>query len=243
MKKFEYKSFTRELPDRWNELTTEQLLYICRLLERNLSEPVFTVAALRYLLKLPRKQFAAIHPADMQALAQATAYMLEHPNLTFQKLPTVRALRWFRFEGPESALTNCSFEQFFEYAETYYMQYLTTQQTKYLNLLIASLYVRVGDYFKPNNVEPNAKLIKYLPNHVKLAILIFYTGCRSFLAQKFPNVFSGSGTNNQQPDGLEFSRLIAQITISPAENPSVRKLNLYDALVFVEMKIETSKKK
>ncbi len=224
MKKFHYKQYHREYPARWNELTTEQLLFVCKLLNLNLKRALFNIAVLRNFLQLPKSVLYSVHPIDLAYMGDSISYLLESSTLTFQKLPTVKVFRWFKFVGPESALTNVTFEQFFEYAETFYAQYMSTGNEQNLNMLVASLYRRPDTSFHTEAVETNAQMLS------------------NFLIKKFPLTFSGSGESSAQPDGLEFTRLLTMIVKSPSENASVRKLNLYEALVYIENQIEIANK-
>jgi hypothetical protein len=154
--------------------------------------------------------------------------------------------RWY---GPSDALANITFKEFI-HTETNYFKYCETNNLQYLDKLIATLYRPkkhfnfLARYFNTYNADPRArfndnlltsraKKIDTLDNNIKLAILYFYQGCRKFIINYFPEIFSGGGTvSTEAPDTF---RMYLQLTDelaknNPAEKEKIRNELLYDVL-------------
>lgn len=149
--------------------------------------------------------------------------------------------------GPSDRLFNITFEEYI-FSETNYMNYLKSGDDKDLDKLIATLYrpqdpkwnFNMDHYqgdsrvpFNSHTIDARAKSIKRYPKDAKMAIVLFYQGCKNFLADQFPHVFERSADN--KPNPLGFLALVDALTDGDVtKTESVRKSLLYDIMVHLE---------
>jgi len=175
-------------------------------------------------------------------------------SLTKNLIPIVQ-VNGKTFYGPADALTNITFEEYI-HAETNLDHFRQTHSTKYINRLIATLYrpsngidkssfEYKGDPREPFNdflIDTRAQVIKDLPDAEKEAIMLFYNGCRKFIAGKFPNVFSGSGKSAEDVF-MEYMKLVNSLADSDiTKKEQIRKAYLYDVFITLEDLIIEQKK-
>jgi hypothetical protein len=130
-------------------------------------------------------------------------------TLSRQLIPFVRSSPFNRLYGPADALQNTSAAEW-AFADTYLNSFLKTKNEKDLNMLIACLYRPAGNKDKLNDAREDFDLAKIEKNmlftskfnlEVKLAIAVFFIGCRNHIIEKFKPVFSGSNTKKVDKSG------------------------------------------
>lgn len=132
--------------------------------------------------------------------------------------------------GPEDCLYNTGFGQWF-FADTYFCGYQKTQKIIYLNKLIATLYIKDGEKFNTNTLHSREEIIDLLTLEEKFAIMLFYAGCRNFLIDKYPRVFSGSGSAENKSIERSFLDLVDTLSNGDiTKSEKVKESNLHEAL-------------
>jgi hypothetical protein len=238
MHTFEYKKIKRQYPGSWNELDLNQLLLISKLLLQHVPVDTMSVLLLQNFLKMNDKEFYSLNPTIITELIAHISFVHKPSRLTQQLLPYLKTSEVI-LKGPESALQDCTFEQFFWHSEVYYNNLHKSGKESLLNELAASLYI--DRTFNSDNISYFARLIAPHPREIKYAIYLFYTGCRGFLATKFPKVFSGVATGPAD----EFSpvRMLTALNSNDmTKNPGIKQTNIYEALVQIEENITQNEK-
>ncbi len=164
------------------------------------------------------------------------------------------------FHGPSDGLTNLCMNEYI-HAETNFYKFCKTSEEKYLDKLIAIIYRPrnkksnpdaidyTGDLRLPFNdflTERYTALLKSLNPATKYAIFIFYQGCKNFLINKFPNVYSG-GSSSDDDVFMGFMSLVNALANSDVtKKEEVRKAYLMDVMITLEQlakqRIEAEKK-
>lgn len=232
------------VPSKWNELSKEQLLFICDLQSKDLKVKSFEIQLIKYMLNYKSmKELEKIGALSIRAIAKKFLFLQKDSKLTQNKLPTIKLGRK-TYKGPEQALSSLTSEQFFEHADNAYMRFVNKDEKdkfKYLNYLIACLYTE-GDKFDASKIEDLEKKVERLATKYKYAILHYYSGSRSFVTQKFSYAFSGAP--GKKPDGLEYMRLNESLNDGDlTKNKELRKVNLYELLLKLNKKPEKLKRK
>lgn len=288
---------TYYFPDRWEELTVQQLLHICHLTLDKINLNEIKIKLLLYFTGLKvyhRKQrimqgiehyligsskecawwisandivFACrgIDFLFKEVRDKKGAYIAHDLNsrLVTNLLPNIEITRSFIFKfsnsqilklyGPASGLVNLIFEEYIM-AETYLSRFRETGNEEFLHKFIAVLYRPCkskkeqqdnnydGDIRLPFNdafTESRAKQIARLSPEFKKAILLWYDGCKWFIAQKFPNVFRApSGDEEESEPGKTFEHFMTLVDSmadsDTTKKPVIRKAYLMDALESLE---------
>ena len=221
------------MPSKFNELSSSQLIAISDLQTKQLSKEYLEIQVIRYLLGITWKEYNNLDGFALKKLANAIRFIHSESKLTLQLLPTVKVKKT-TFTGAESGLQNFTFEQFFAYSEPTFFAFLEQKKERFLNELLAIVYTQ-NNVFNSNQIEQNALFLAKLEPKIKMVILHFYTGCRSYIIKQFPVAFSGG--SKKQVDGYEFLNLLEQLNNEDVtKNELIRKVNLYEMLVKLNKK-------
>lgn len=155
------------LPTRWNDLTCEQLLCICRLWQQELSEVAMKVQLLTALFDMKwwqwkrNKLIMSLDDHHIDQILNSVSigdtepdengrvkqqwklngrfdFMFNETNLTKQLQPTLK-IGWRTYHGPSDGLKNICIEEF-SWAEQSFSLYHETKDPKHLATLAAILY-------------------------------------------------------------------------------------------------------
>lgn len=215
------------IPGAWNELSKDQLLEVCRIMLLPLDENYKKIMLVGYFTGINFKLFSILPVDALPDIVGTVNYLFLPSRLTINNLPEI-----FGMIGPEHALTNLTFEQFFNEAESYYYLSCKNKDGKNLDKLINTLYNYKG------SAENESKLIGLFQAE-KLAIFLFYEGCSNFIKNKFREVFKNG--ESKKPDGLEFTRLINSLNNNDiSRNEQIKNTNLYEALIHLQTIIQTN---
>jgi hypothetical protein len=210
------------LKSKWNELSKEDLLEICRIQLLDLDEPYKRLMIFKYLMGVDFQVIETLNPLALPEIMGLLNYLFKESHLTINHFPEIGTMK-----GPEPGLTNFTFEQFFGYSEAYY----------YLVLKGASPDDLINTMYNYNGNDENKNQLIGLSAPEKLAIFFYYQGCTSFIKLKFKSVFSSA--ENKTPDGLEFTRLVNQLNNNDiSRNEQIKSTNLYEALVHLQTIID-----
>jgi hypothetical protein len=245
------------LPEKWNELTAEQLLTLCRLVYTSygrdslLVQLLLTFSGLRFsenqnpvyvdgipcwflyhrqtkvaLISVEDLVFAA-SPLEFVFTEHKDKYIIES-NLFVNKLREIK-IGNETFHGPDSALYNIRFAEFIR-LETLYEQFSKKHDPSILDSIIAVLY-RVADPENPMDsprftgdvripfndhlLDANKKVVSRMKPEYKLAVRLFYEGCRWFIfkgCNLFKNAFSSQASASGAPAMAEYMKLVTALS-------------------------------
>lgn len=172
----------------WDELSRAQLLRLMPVLYHTFADTYRQqLDALAILFGINQVFALRITPVQYCQILWMTDFLLgEHVEFTKQLLPSVRG-RWYQrpLYGPADALSNVRFLEFV-FADSYFVAYASSQEEKWLDLLLAVLYrpqrrryrPQAANYagdrrqdFNENLVDARAADLAALPQAQKLAIL------------------------------------------------------------------------
>lgn len=232
-------TFERKIPSSWAELSAKQVLFIApRLMAMrpdiaNVKDEILTM-----LFKMRKKHLRRLNIGQMNGYHKALNFMFEKIELQQNPLPRVRR-KLIRYRGPKEKLKDLRFGQFV-IADTYYVRYLKHRQQEDLDMLIASLY-KSRKKFDASVVEKVARRMAGMSQEKKLAILMFYTGCRKYINGRFPLLFPKTESKEKKKKsggGSWASVLVNLVGDSPAEKDRVENLDLYFALSYLESQVK-----
>ena len=170
-------------------------------------------------------------------------------NLTINLMPRFRH-KFKMYYGPGNNLFNICFDEYME-ADTHFLNYIKSNNVLHLNKLIATLFrparnnynphsaQSTGDIRQPFNsnvIDHHASVFSSLNMDVKIAISLFYNGCRQFISYNFKNVFNTSpGESKGSSNQFGSMSLVDALTNDDVtKNDLVRKSLLYDVMVRLE---------
>lgn len=197
-------------------------------------------------------------------------------RLTAQKLEKLR-VRTVLLYGPASGLANCTFFEYIQ-AEKYFLNYseasslrgtkqspeiLSFDQEKWLNQFIATLYRPSRLDFNPAldedrripltdaGIRFRLPIVSAIDRETKLAILMWFDGCRQQLIQAFPTIFPKKAPEPEEGSMAKLKPskaksgswidMISELAGSPAEYDRIGNTNLFTALTDIAFRIRKAK--
>jgi len=251
------------LPSRWEELNAKQLRRMAWL--SHLDHRAVDLAKLLFLIqtlslpfwkriKLQFFYFFLANTTERAELLFCTKSFQEFRTLTQQKIEKIRCV-FVLLYGPHSALSNCSFWEFIK-AEQYFLTYLEKKEEIWLDKLIATLYrparenhnpMLVDDRRIPFNdiaIRNRIKQVSRIDHDTKLAIMMWFDGCRTQLIKHFPMVWKKSDPNQLSESQIKktsnnnWMQLISELAGSMDNYEKIANTNLYIALTDISHRMK-----
>ena len=233
--------YSKEIASKWNELTAKQLLFVAKIMSKNIKKKSATVAILQNFMEIPWKTLYKIKPEVFIDLEECVDFIFHKSSLTINHFKEIK-IKGQAFFGPENALTNFTFEQFAYYSENALIR-IKDKPEYFIDYLISCLYTTTKNKFDPEAIEQNTQKLKLIKPELKNAILFFYIGSRNLIMKKFPKVFPKSKEGEQKPkqqDEFEFHKLVNSMNSNDmTKNPAIRQSNLYEALLYLSQQQQT----
>lgn len=248
----EFLKYKKDYPENWNELTVKQLLFIAFLMNKGYNLEKLNVMIIKNFLNIKNRYFFDISGEAMSELAKSISFIHETKTLTSNKIPEINIkinfFSWIftprkrkcKLYGPSDGLLTLTFEQFFGHCEPALNDYVKTKNISSLDYLVASLYTYKKEKFIPDDIEEILKKVKKLNLDYKVAILLFYIGCKDFFAYKFQKLFkTEKSSSNKQISDLHFIELTDQLNNEDlSNNEQIKKTNIIDAFIRLTRMIE-----
>jgi len=188
------------------------------------------------------------------ALHQLDNFEWLHTDMQFEKcLIDKFSVNLKKFYGPREYLSNVTSDEF-RHAEFFFINYYKTSDIYFLDRLIATLWRRKNSAnsmedirvpFSEFDIEQNVKKIKKLPDKLKFACLLCYTGMRNFLVNTdaakaaFDGAESGSGNvlNNW---GITLLRIAENSTFGSMQE--IKKTFISEIILYIsDMKLRNER--
>ncbi|MBC6988573.1 hypothetical protein [Hymenobacter sp. BT491] len=222
----------RKVAQTWNELTGPQLLQVCQVYGLAFDTPGPRYKALlRILFAVPNRVMNRINVVQFVDLKPLATFLLDPTKgrpLTDQLLPRLPTCSWAQLwagvrsrtphlYGPRDSFRNLTFAEFI-FADTFFLRYLQTNEEAWLNKLVAVLYRPQREDYRPHAasyggdrredfnehlLDARAGYMARVPHYVKLAVLLYYQGCRRELERRYQRVFEGDTNQKAALSGWE----------------------------------------
>jgi len=168
------------LPERWNELTADQLVLIAR----NYITTVDETEMLSGLLGISKSIASMLDGFQRFCIAVELDFMDDfkpHSAFAIHKLNGLSA--------PRPRLEGLSFGQFM-FVDTYYEVAITSDDPEHLSKFIACLYLPEGKPFNEQLIEDRADYIKlFFKPEEKTAISLNYRLVKEWICERYPLLF------------------------------------------------------
>lgn len=192
-------------PSAWNELGKKDLLNWASVMSTGY-ELADARAMLAYLLfNIPVGLYKYLKQRNSRTIGQKTSWLFKRNKLDTWLIPFI----WkgiFKYYGPKSKLSNLTLKEY-SLTEHCYEQFANTKNIEYLDTLAAILYRPQRFWSIDTDIRralttygyiKRAKRFKKLPIGLKYAIYLNYEGCRNFIIDHNPDVFSSKSQSGQQ---------------------------------------------
>lgn len=215
--KYNQKSESISIPQSWNELNLDQLLYVAKFWESwklmaKANVTLLRAKALlfvqlmngntRFNLKSRIDRISKLTNEELFELTELTSFIFKANTLTVCPFPVLR-FGFKKFYPPNDNLGNIKAEEF-HFADMFYLQYVNHDHDKALDYMIATLYrpklngSRIP--FNYEKIEPYSKTLR-LSYEEKQAILLWYIGCREKMVENNKDLFSAPNEASARNNG------------------------------------------
>ncbi|AWW32447.1 hypothetical protein DN752_21130 [Echinicola strongylocentroti] len=200
-----------KLPGSWNELSRKQLITVAGLLhDDHNSIHHFRVKVLKALLKLSHLQVMMIGAAYFVELWKYIPFLEEGNELTDNKVLTIKTPAG-KLYGPVGNFETLTAKEWTE-ADEAFLDFHQTKQMADLDRLVAILYRPKKKGLKPDSpdfendyripfnefqVPKRSFALKTIHPDIKLAVLVWYQGCRMEWEAVFERVFKGAQSERE----------------------------------------------
>lgn len=221
---------TITVPSTWNELTLPQLLYIAEYWEawtklQQINESLIKAKALLVIELMSDntpankarrvEYFKMASNEDLYELCQLVNFVFEKNTLTTNHIKHI-SCKGVKYFGPPDKLNGLKAEEF-SFSDGLYMQYHKTKEIRFLEAMIAVLYrpgnEKKGDdprmKFDKNLHTANLMAARKLSYAEKQAILLFYIGSRTAIAERNPHIFTKGGAETQASNSTWIDVILA----------------------------------
>lgn len=226
------------IPEKWDELSTKQLLYVARNYEawRKLAADNQSLLKARALLLIELcglktrsevKKLCTIlsfidEDTDINVLDLTNFVMEKHVKLTKNIFPKIKVGLFTWYHGPADRLSNLTIREF-AFAFSAYMAFNRDRTDNSLDSLVAILYrpfnenwSKDGNKAVPFNnqlVEEYKKRMRRVKYEQKYAVYLYFTGCMEYFGshKKFGTIFRRAEKNENAGTGnfIETARQLA----------------------------------
>lgn len=200
-------TYSVDVPATWNELTSEQLIRVAGLVFSGQQDIYrFRIELLRILMGLKWHHLLIIGGERLIDLFPFVKFIEDEIGLTQNKIDQLK-LRGIRFYGPIGDFSTLTGEEWTE-ADEAYIEYYQTQSESALNRMMSILFRErekgmwpghskwMNDYRTPfveGTVKNRIPYMERVPLAVKLAVLLWWKGCRHEWEEVFERVFKAKG--------------------------------------------------
>ena len=249
-----------KLPESMNEMTKEQLLFLSKLVSKELPVQEIKVKMLflcigararkmknpGYYRILIGRRVVALTVDQITQFSLVFNYLFTEPDeqgrcfldnrLTINHYPRIKVLGR-QFHGSDEALTDISYNQYI-YLQTYDM--MKDKNPAAIYAWLGCFFLRNKEKFNPK--ELNLRHMRLIPADVVVLSIWFWIGSLRYIADKFPRVFpEGTGEVCNPYDGQQ--RLLDYVAkADPEKKRKYKQDTLYNILYSLDYLMEKDEK-
>jgi len=195
-----YREATGKFPQNWGEVNAKQLIAVACMYKKCISE----VAFLNRMTGIPARVLKRTDDYERFKLMEPLEFISDrraYHEFIIKNLPFPLS----RLLAPEPKLKGVTFGQFI-FADTYFSNYLESNNDDDLNKFIASLYIRKDEKFNESLIKARYPYVGKIDRITREAIVINYQLIREWLALAYPLIFqkreelADSETRNPKPE-------------------------------------------
>ena len=188
-----HRYLRRMVPVSWTEITGQQLIAISEVVPGQGNDELDFLSCLTGLNKRTINRLPSfVHYSIYRNLEFLTDSEPCSHYFIIKELPGTRLI------APAQKLSRMSFGQFI-FCESYYSDWIRSQEPEKLYRFVASLYLLKGERFNPDTVEVKVNKLKRADIKVLKAIAFNYSMVLRWLQKRYPMVFQ-EGKKQEDPD-------------------------------------------
>lgn len=243
-------TYSVDAPATWNELTSQQLIRVAGLLFSGQTDPYrFKICLLQILLGLKWHHLLILGGERLIDLFPFIDFIESENKLTQNKIDQLK-LRGIRFFGPIGDFSALRGDEWTE-ADEAYIEYSQNKHESSLNRFMAILFrerakgmwpkhsLWKGDYRVPfieAQIENRIPYMERVPLAVKLAVLLWWKGCRREWEEVFERVFQAKG---EGPESFGWQETLLKLSGSEfGDLNSTHRTYMYKLMLKMEITLK-----
>jgi hypothetical protein len=206
---------TFQLPERWEELTTEQLTMIADVLFYQPNEGFSKILLIPSLGGLDKKEYLLFMRAveDNEEMLEAAAVLHDALDWVFEpgKIEESLIVEYEDWEGPAGLLDNLTFDQYY-LAEAAYASFIESKNESDLNDLISVLYMPKNQEFREARLPFVKRSVAQWPLDVREAMLLNFHLLRNAFADRYSAFYGKEQDTDKKSDpfwGIRVKEMLA----------------------------------
>jgi len=188
-----HRYMRRMVPQSWTEITGKQLIAISEVAPDQRSDEVGFLSSLTGLNK---KIINRLSPFVHYSIYKNLEFLTDSEPCSHYFL--IKELPGTRFTAPAQKLSRMSFGQFI-FCESYYSDWMKSQEPEKLYRFVASLYLEKDERFNPDSFELKVNEMKRVNIKILKAIVFNYSMVLRWLQKRYPMVFQ-EGKKQDDPE-------------------------------------------
>jgi len=192
------RTVTGTVPTSWDELTEKQLIEI----SRNLNGREIDFHFLSVLTSISARFLKKLSPFQLLKLSREINFIGN--VVDYHNMFIIRRLKGTKLYAPKSKLAGMTFGQFI-FADSFYNDWITTNDETALNNLVATLYLRPGEKFDNETIAGRASAIANVDIDVLKSIAINYGLILMWIQSAYPLVFASEAKQSVRPSAASQS--------------------------------------
>ncbi len=192
-------------PVGWHDITSEQLLFVSKLFDSQLSESEFLTRSLISFTGIEPVKHGLV-PGDGELLFEFLDPAGELFSLSAEEMKSlIDQLRWLidsvglcrlpeklgGLSPVDSRLFGVTLEEYL-LADQLYATYSTSKRVDDLNRFIAVFYRKSGEKWDERKYKKYINILRSVPNHAKTAVYLWFSGFKKWIIDKYPYMFGGT---------------------------------------------------
>lgn len=243
--KIDYKI---DFPEKWNELTSQEVTFIARAIYITNSNQVDILVQLlasrllsTYKELNPKKALSIIALIDPEDIGREylalTEFIVKSIQLTKNPFRYIDSLK-----GPDDDFNDITVGEY-EDADFFFREFMEKHDVSSIRKMIEIMYrpsfgnlqLKYNEDYRPT--KSTTKTILRIPHDVLLSILMWYLGCRESLPLKFPLPYAMG--ENGEPDPMAITKMI-HFGAGPKNGTraDIRKTNLLEFMYEKQLECE-----
>lgn len=250
------------VPENWNEMTNDQLLFLAHLFNQDRTAQEVKLQLLLFTLKARVNRYKRAQgdgykittqgktfyllPAAFAGLSEAYDFLFKESEdgkamlniqLTRNPFPEI-VVKNKCLCGPDDGLANLSYGQFVMLRT--WQQRLSISPEDSIDQFLSVMYK--ADSFNTDE-DGDPALLKNVAPEIKLVLFWFYLGSMSFIQERFPRVFPGGSESGGDVFDSQMRLIDEMAGGDVTKKVQVKQSLLYDAIYTLDMALERDSKR
>lgn len=238
-------------PKSWIELSSEQICSIAGVLMQNRSKIDFLTRCFIILTGVTLTKTVTEDPDEV------TWFYFKKDGIRFRLssdfiLEAMKPISWLtenislchcpkigNYHSPDYRLFGVTVEEYLT-ADNFYVAYSRTKELQWLDRLITVLFRKPSESYDGDKLSEWKKRFNKTDLSTKYGVYLWFTSVKSWLRDKYPDLYSGDQSEPCSPDETVLNLLASLNNGDVTANEMIMKSHIHEAFHLLNLKIQES---